>query len=114
MQILIAPRFPRADTIRLGFHDRNSDDDYSYKVIYRGVSDPRIRQYTRSLDVSTGKVGVPIEKPHGSFVFVLQGFQLAFPGDDHHVNEVGVNEIDGVVDIEFGDAKMNKTYKCLR
>ena len=103
-QILIAPDFSPGK-IRIGFHDKNGDDKYFYRLSHHSVSNPRIQQFTRTLDIcgEQGKCTVRLDKPKGDFVFVLVGFQLSFRGTDHHIDEVGILEKDGELTVFFND-----------
>jgi hypothetical protein len=103
-QILIWPDFSPG-RIRIGFQDKNGDAKYFYRLSHHGVSDPRIQQFTRTLDICSeqGKCTVRLDKPKGDFVFVLVGFQLAFHGTDHHIDEVGVLEKDAELTVFFND-----------
>lgn len=102
-QILFLPDFTRGK-VRIGFHDKNSDDRYYYKLSHVEVNDPRVRQYTRSLDIcNRGKCTVTVERPAGDYVFVLVGLQLAYRGVDHHVDEIGITENNGAITVFFND-----------
>lgn len=104
-QILVAPDFGTRGKLRLGFHDKNSDDEYFFRVSHYSVTDLRIQQVTRNLDICSdrGKCTVNLSKPEGDFVFVLVGFQLSFRGTDHHIDEVGILEDDGNLTVFFND-----------
>ena len=103
-QILVWPDFSPG-SIRIGFHDKNRDDRYFYRVSHHSVSNPRIQHFTRTLDICSdpGKCTVRLDKPKGDFVFVLVGFQLSFRGTDHHIDEVGILENDGELTVFFND-----------
>lgn len=107
-QILIAPDFTTG-VMRLGYHDKNSDDDYCYNITHFNVTDSRAQRFTRGLDIcsdSPGKCTVRLERPAGDFVFVLIGFQLSFTGNrDKHIDEVAVLEDDGLLTVAFNDGE---------
>jgi hypothetical protein len=102
-QILIYPDF-EPDKMRLGYQDKNGDDDYEYRVVHQIVDTPGILRFSRGLDIcSEIECSVPIERPTGDFVFVLVGFQLQYHGTDHHIKRVRVLEWDGNLKIRFRD-----------
>jgi len=103
-QILIFPNFTPA-TIRIGYHDKNSDDRYCYDLNFVNINDSRIQRFRRNLDICSegGKCTVRLNRPPGDFVFVLIGFQLSFRGTDHHVDEVSVLEDNGQLTVAFND-----------
>ncbi|HEV2851638.1 MAG TPA: hypothetical protein VHC97_02425 [Thermoanaerobaculia bacterium] len=103
-QILIAPDFGPG-RLRLGYHDKNSDDEYFYRISHLSVDNSRIQSVRRDLDICSdrGKCTVHLNKPAGDFVFVLVGFQLSFRGTDHHIDEVGILENNGDLTVFFND-----------
>src|SRR5215204_3619254 len=114
-QILIAPYHRNekneTDNIRLGFHDVNSDDDYYFNVAHHILEEPSIRTFDTGLDLDVGSATRSIARPTpaSDFVFVLVGFQLAFRAVDHHINEVGILEDDGVLTVHFADRNFDDT-----
>jgi len=103
-QILVAPDFGTQNKMRLGYHDKNSDDEYFYRISHHTSTDARIRRDSRSLDIcDRNKCTVRLSRPAGDFVFVLVGFQLSFRGTDHHIDEVGVMENNGELTVFFND-----------
>jgi hypothetical protein len=109
-QILIRPD-AEPNRMQLGFHDKNSDDDYYFKVMHRMVADPRVQRFSRGLDLCTGSCTREITKPEGDFVFVLTGFQLSFTGGrDHHINQVGILETDGNLTVRFNDKNFDDNF----
>lgn len=110
-QLLFLPDFPQGK-MRLGFHDKNSDDRYFYKLSHVGIGDPRVRRFTRSLDIcDRSRCTVTIERPAGDFVFVLVGLQLAYRGTDHHVDEIGVIESNGALTVFFNDKNDDDVFQ---
>jgi len=103
-QILIAPDFGPG-RLRLGYHDKNSDDEYFYRISHVSVNNSRIQSARRNLDICSdrGKCTVRLAKPAGDFVFVLVGFQLSFRGTDHHIDEIGLLENNGDLTVFFND-----------
>jgi len=113
-QILIAPNFPEPNQIELGFHDVNLDDDYYFNVAHHILTDPdpRIERFDTGLDLGVGSVtrGISTPSPVSDFVFVLLGFQLAFRGVDHFINEIGIIENDGEVTVHYADKNFDDTF----
>jgi len=112
LQLMALPRFPAPDKIELGLHEEGEDSEYSFKVIHHLVGDARIRSFTRALDVGVGRSAtVTVERPAGEMLFVLSGFQLAFHGVDHHLDEAGIVESGGSVTFRFNDKNDDDTFK---
>ena len=106
-QILIDPGLP-SGMMRLGFMDKNPDDDdsYCFNISHQDISDSRVRRISRNLDICSenGSCSATLEKPAGDFVFVLTGFQLSFRGGfDHHLKEVSLLEDNGQLQVTFRD-----------
>ena len=108
-QILIMPDFSSPGIMRLGFHDKNLDDNYCFNVSHFTVDDSRVSIQS----VPTSGVGlcetkarctIQLNKPNGDNVFVLIGFQLSYrSGIDHHVDEIAILEDDGTLKVAFND-----------
>jgi hypothetical protein len=110
-QILIAPDFGAPNKMRLGYHDKNSDDEYFYRISHHTSTDGRVRRESRSLDIcDRNKCTVRLNRPAGDFVFVLVGFQLSFRGTDHHIDELGVLENNGELTVFFNDKNDDDTF----
>jgi hypothetical protein len=107
-QILIFPGLPLG-MMRLAFmdgHPDDEDDKYCFNIQHQDLSDSRIRQVSRGVDICSedGSCSVTLEKPAGDFVFVLTGFQLSFRADfDHHLKEVALLEDNGQLQVTFRD-----------
>lgn len=104
-RIQITPAYPSAGNIKIGFHDRNSDDDYYYDVIHRILYDPQIEKYSLSAGygVSTWPEYIGDTKPSGDFVFALRGFEFAYHEDDNHVARIEIRESSDKLIVAFAD-----------
>lgn len=95
--------------MRLDFSDEDptgifSNDDYCFNVTHFDVTDARIRQVSRGLDIcDAGSCTVQLDRPAGDFVFVLIGFQLSFRATDHHIKEVSILENNGQLTVGYHD-----------
>ncbi len=113
-QILVWPGLPPG-MMRLDFSDDNPsgglfgrNDDYCFNVTHFDVSDARIRQVTRGLDIcDAAQCTVRLDRPNGDFVFVLIGFQLSFREHDNHIKQVAIHEDDGQLTVSFHDQKFD-------
>lgn len=111
LQVMAMPAFPAAGQVRLGMHENGSDTDYFFNVRHHVVTLADVRVFSRALDVGQGRQStVQVERPPGDVVFVLTGFQLAFHGDDHHLDEAGIVESDGAVTVRFNDKNDDDTF----
>jgi hypothetical protein len=110
-QVMLMPGFPEPGRIELGLHENGSDADYYFKVRHVLVQNNRIRSFSRGLDIGRGRnVEIPIDRPAGDNVFVLCGFQLAYRGDDHHIDEIGIVESGGAVKVRINDRNDDDSF----
>jgi hypothetical protein len=112
LQVMAMPGFPATGKIELGMHEEGSDTDYFFNVRHHVVTTGGIQPFSRALDVGAGRQAqFEVERPEGDFVFVLTGFQLAFHGTDHHLDEAGIFESNGAVTVRFNDKNDDDTFK---
>jgi hypothetical protein len=112
-QILVWPGLPPG-MIRLDFSDDNPfaifghNDDYCFNVTHFDISDARITQVTRGLDVcDAAQCTVQLDRPRGDFLFVLIGFDFQFHEHDNHIKQVAIHEDDGQLTVSFHDQQFN-------
>ena len=84
------------------------DDNYCFNVTHFDVSDARIRQVTRGLDIcDAAQCTVPLDRPNGDFVFVLIGFQFQYHEHDNHIKQVAIHEDSGQLTVSFHDQQFS-------
>jgi hypothetical protein len=99
-------------TIQVAFHDNNSDDRYFYRVAGERVSSAGIVLGSYQ-GRCVGQCDRALSRPAGNYVFVLRGFQLAYRGTDHHIDEIGVREIAGRLHVAFNDKNNDDAFDFL-
>jgi hypothetical protein len=111
-QILVWPGLP-AGMMRVDFSDDDPtgwfhNDDYCFNVTHFDITDTRIRQVSRGLDLCDhASCTVQLDKPAGDFVFVLIAFQLAYRYHDNHIKEVAILENNGQLTVTFRDQQFD-------
>jgi hypothetical protein len=97
---------PGSSYLTLGLTDVNGDDRYDYTVGHQRVPGTGIVTgvFSRYCISSCSEA---ISKPAGDYQFVLMGFALQYIGtldeEDHHVDEIGVGESNGVLKAWLND-----------
>ncbi|MEV0096009.1 hypothetical protein [Streptomyces sp. NPDC050738] len=110
-QVIALPDFPENGKIEIGMNDEGRQADYFFKVGHYIGHDSRFRQFSRSLDLGvTRQATFEGGRPSASMIFVLSGFQLAFRGADHHLDEIGIFESDGTVTVRLNDRNDDDTF----
>src|SRR4051812_6211086 len=93
--------------ILIAFQDRNSDDEYFYRVAHERVSATGIVVGSFS-DVCLTRCVRAVPRPAGDYVFVLTGFRFYYIGGrDRHFDELGVLENGGKVTTYLNDGAQN-------
>jgi hypothetical protein len=91
-------------TILVAFQDRNSDDEYFYRVAHQRVSAGGIILGSFT-DACLTRCVRAVARPAGDYVFVLTGFRFYYIGGrDRHFDELGVLEDNGNVTTYLNDA----------
>lgn len=101
--VLPEPASPRIDIM---YTDKNHDDEYFYRVGHeeRSSTAPSIFRNRRVFFCKGSCVNHPIPHPtSGNYTFVLVGFRFSYRVDDHHIDEVGIREHNGLIDVFFND-----------
>ena len=106
-RIEVVPNAPSISQIQIGFADRNADDRYFYNhqlAPYTGTI------FRRSSDIEfcgghRPSCTYPIQAPpdRANWVFVLRGFDIAYRGGDHHLDQIAVFERNGRLTVALND-----------
>jgi len=107
----IEPNAPSVNEARIGYADENGDDQFFYNIDLQRYSG-RIFEQTHGREVCTGRCTKTILAPadRENHVFVIRGFYIFFHGDDHHIDQIGIQEDDGQVTVSFNDQDDNDTF----
>jgi hypothetical protein len=97
---------PYNSKVALGLMDKDRDDEFSFNVdllpyIGEIAGGNRVKQSGR------GRITFPLDvRPPprlADAVFVITSFGLAYDDDDHHIDEIGIEEKDGQVTVALND-----------
>lgn len=91
------------DEIHLGFHDKNWDDPYNYRV--RHVFVPARAGVVDSVEgTCRGRCTAALTPPPTpEHRFVLIGFGMSFLNDDKHIDEIGLRAVGTELTVAFND-----------
>lgn len=86
--------------INIALREEGGDDEYFYNIFYHtvgtgvldGIAEPCLAHCTRT-----------VSPPSSNHVFVIAGFYFYYQGDEHHMDEVGILENNGEIDVYFND-----------
>ena len=88
----------------IDFSDEDPQEQFEYRVAHSRVAPTGMIRGSYRQEFCVGKCIQEITKPAGDYVFVLEGFSFAFVGgDDHHIDEIGVLENEGVLTAYYND-----------
>src|SRR5688572_19159835 len=90
-----------AGQIFLTLQDKESDDEYFYRVSHASVPEGVFRH--RTFDFCRKTCRQWLNRPARDSVFVITAFQFFFPGTDHHLKRVGLWEENGELVVHFAD-----------
>lgn len=99
---------PQVTSVKALFADKNFDDSYSWSASYYPMSNQV--SYPRTLTGSCkGDCDATLQVPQG-YVFVLQGFDFRFVGDDHHIDRIAIRQANNNARISFRDKNSDDQY----
>jgi hypothetical protein len=100
----VEPRVPSITQATLGFADHNSDDPYFYNITFARYFGSIVRGSTTEFGRG-GRITFPVNAPadRANFAFVIRGFYVQYRGDDHHIQELGIQESNGRVTVALND-----------
>ena len=82
----------------------NSDDPYFYNITFARYFGSIVRGSTTEFGRG-GRITFPVNAPadRANFAFVIRGFYVQYRGDDHHIQELGIQESNGRVTVALND-----------
>ena len=103
------PTNPDNGNLRLTYQDKEGNDEYFYNIgheLVSGVTRFRMR------DVGCrGGCTRPINRPDADSAFAIVGFQFSyFSTTDHHVDEIAIQEREGVLEVAYNDKNDDDTF----
>ena len=111
--IEVAPNVPAANKASLAFSDKNRDDAYFYNVTFAPYFGEIFRRTDAREHCTNGTCTYPIQGPpnRADYVFVLRGFYIYYVGDDHHIDQIKIQENDGKVTVAFNDQNDDDRFR---
>ena len=101
---------PGRNRVTALFADKNGDDAFQWSARFVTLNHPGIVLGEVSGELELGSATRLLDKPAGDFLFVLRGFKfnygqnrVGYGGKDHHIDEIGITEFDGKLDVRFND-----------
>jgi hypothetical protein len=109
LEVLPSPN----DRLALAFSDESRDEQFEYRVAHQrispiGVTSGRVFR-TGCHEYCVTKINVPA----GDYVFVISGFSFLFADGDHHIDQIGIEELNGYVYQRFNDSDDNDEFSAL-
>lgn len=111
--IEVVPNAPAVNKASLGYYDKNQDDEFFFNVTFAPYFGEIFRQsHEREFcnpNVSPpgpkGSCTFPIQGPpnRADHVFVLRGFNISYRVDDHHIDQIRIQENNGQVTVALND-----------
>lgn len=111
--IEVAPGVPAINKASLAFSDRNRDDRYFYNVTFAPYFGEIFRRTEGREHCLHGRCTFPLQAPpnRADYVFVLRGFYIYYVGDDHHIDQVMIEEKDGLATVAFNDQNDDDRFR---
>lgn len=100
---------PDDNRLTIEYYDESRNDRYYYRVQHLPISDNRI-QANKVTSIAKAREVFDLQKPPGSFTFVLSGFTFYFRGSDQHVDQVQILERSGRLYVAFNDDDDKETF----
>jgi len=102
--IEVVPNVPAINRASLAFSDKNRDDQYFYNITFAPYFGEIFRR-TEGREFCKGSCSFPIQGPanRANFVFVIRGFYIYYHGGDHHIDQIKIQERDGLVTVALND-----------
>jgi hypothetical protein len=100
----VVPNLPTANQVSLGYSDKNRDDPYFFNMTFAPYFGEIFRR-SDGREFCKGSCTYPLQAPanRSNYVFVLRGFYIYYYGEDHHIDQLKVQERDGLVTVALND-----------
>lgn len=111
--IEVVPNVPAINEASLAFSDKNRDDPYFYNVTFAPYFGEIFRRTEGREHCLNGHCTFPLQAPpnRADYVFVLRGFYIYYVGDDHHIDQIKVEENDGLATVAFNDKNDDDRFR---
>jgi hypothetical protein len=102
--IEVVPNVPAINKASLGFTDKNRDDQYFYNITFAPYFGEIFRR-SEGREFCKGSCTYPIQAPANpaNYVFVIRGFYIYYYGGDHHIDQIKIQERNGLVTVALND-----------
>ena len=111
--IEVVPGVPAINKASFAFSDKNRDDRYFYNVTFAPYFGEIFRRTEGREHCLHGRCTFPLQAPpnRADYVFVLRGFYIHYVGDDHHIDQVMIEEKDGLATVAFNDQNDDDRFR---
>ena len=110
--IEIVPNAPAANQVSIGYVDKNHDDEYFHNITFAPYFGTIFRR-SDGREHCIGQCTYPLQAPadRQNHVFVLRGFYIYYLGDDHHIDQLKIEEKDGLVTVALNDKNDDDRFR---
>ena len=111
--IEVVPNVPAINKASLAFSDKNRDDPYFYNVTFAPYFGEIFRRTEGREHCLDGRCTFPLQAPpnRADYVFVLRGFYIYYVGDDHHIDQIRIEENNGLATVAFNDTNDDDRFR---
>lgn len=109
----VVPNVPAINKASLAFSDKNRDDPYFFNVTFAPYFGEIFRRTEGREHCTNGTCTFPLQAPanRADYVFVLRGFYIYYVGDDHHIDQIKVEENNGLATVAFNDKNDDDRFR---
>lgn len=102
--IEIVPGSPAANQASIGYVDKNHDDEYFHNITFAPYFGDIYRR-SEGREHCIKECTYPLQAPadRQNHVFVLRGFYIYYLGGDHHIDQLRIEENNGLVTVALND-----------
>lgn len=111
--IEVAPNIPAINKASLAYSDKNRDDQYFYNVTFAPYFGEIFRRSVGGEHCLNGTCTYPLQAPpnRADYVFVLRGFYIYYVSGDHHIDQIKIQENNGLVTVAFNDKNDDDRFR---
>lgn len=102
--IEIVPGKPATNQVSIGYTDDQRRHEYFYNITFAPYFGEIFRR-SDGREHCIGQCTYPLQAPpdRQNYVFVLRGFYIYYLGDDHHIEQIKIEENNGLVTVALND-----------
>lgn len=101
------------DRMFLAFSDQSEDEQFEFQVAHQRIPAAGVLSRQLYRTGCHGYCATKIDVPTGDYVFVISGFSFTFSDGDHHIDQVGIELLNGYVYQRFNDSNDDDEFSAL-